>query len=160
MSGLKFTLVAIVCLWLAGGCQMAVAPHVTIFGVPPDFLLIVLGCLSLFGSRRSGSAVGFGAGLVQGAISGANLWQYVVSRAITGFVTGWFGVLEFEANALVAFFAVAGGTLVAQILLMFTAPPPQLARFLLATIGSAVVNGVLAMPVFSVLKRVVDPPSK
>ncbi|AIE85648.1 rod shape-determining protein MreD [Fimbriimonas ginsengisoli] len=160
MNGVKLFFAAIVCLWLAAGCQQSVVPSVTIGGVVPDFLLVAVGCLSLFGNRVAGSFIGFGAGIVQGALAGANLGAYAVSRILAGFLTGWFNMLEFESNPAVAFFAVAAATILGQLLLMFAAPPSQIISFLLATIGSAIYNGVLAMPLFVLLKKVIDPPTR
>ena len=160
MRGPTLVLVAGICLWAAGGCQRSAAPYLAIGGVSPDFLLIVVGCVSLFGSRRSGTFIGFVAGVLQGALAGANLAAYAVSRTVAGFVAGWFTSLEFEAGAIVASFVVVATTLLAQLLLMFIAPPGQLAPFLLATIGSAVYNGVLAMPLYALLRRVFDPPAR
>ncbi len=153
-------IVSLIVLWVAGGGQRSVAPYVAIGGVVPDFLLIATGCLALFGSRRSGSVIGFFAGVLEGALAGANLAAYAVSRTIGGFVAGWFTSLEFEANAGVAFFIVLATSVLAQLLLVFVAPPGQLVPFLLATIGSAVYNGVLAMPLYALLRRVLDPPTR
>jgi rod shape-determining protein MreD len=145
---------------MGGGCQRAVSPYIAIGGVAPDFLLVVIGCLALFGTRRSGSIIGFLAGVIEGALAGANLAAYAVSRTIAGFVSGWFSALEFEAGAIVASFVVFAITLLSQLLLMFVAPPGQIGGFLLATIGSAVYNGVLAMPLYALLRRVLDPPAR
>lgn len=157
---MKVFLVSAILFWLAAGAQESIAPRLAIASVTPNFLIVTLGSIALFTSRRTGAITGFVAGLLEGAAAGANLGAYVVSRTVTGFVTGWFTDLEFEANAILPLLAVAIATLCAQILLMFGAPPPQITRFLLATIGSAMYNGVLAIPLFLVLKRVLDPPSR
>ena len=162
MKGAKGVFLTVVGLWLAGGCQQSVSHRLAIAGIPPDFLLVVLGCLSICGTRRSGAVTGFFAGLIQGAISGANFAQYGLSRIVAGFLTGWLNALELEANAIVAFLAVVGTTLISQLLLMFLAPPSasRIFSFLLATMGSAVYNGVLAIPFFVLLKRILDPPTR
>jgi len=160
IRGAKGVIVSIICLWMAGGCQQSLAPRMAFAGLSPDFLLISLGCLGLCGSRKSGAVTGFFAGVIQGALAGANMAQYVVSRTLSGFLLGWLNTLEFDANAVVAFFAVFATTILSQLLLMFLAPPPRIIAFLLATIGSAVYNGVLAMPLFMLLKKVVDPPNR
>jgi rod shape-determining protein MreD len=160
VNAFKRFLAAVFCLWVAAGCQQTVAPKVAIAGTTPDLMLVVVGCLALFGNRMSGAFLGFGAGVLQGALAGANLGAYAVSRTISGFLAGWFTALEFESNAAVAFFSVAIATLLGQLLLMFGAPPSQIPGFLLATIGAAMYNGVLAMPLFVLLKRVIDPVSK
>lgn len=157
---MKAFTVAAICLWLAAGLQQSVAPRMTLAGVSPDFLLVTLVCISLFGDRRTGAVKGFFAGVLHGAAAGANLGAYAVSRTVTGFLVGWFPMLEFEASIAVAFVIASGATLFAQILFMFGAPPARIVPFLLATIGGAVYNGVLAMPLFALLKRILDPPSR
>jgi rod shape-determining protein MreD len=154
VKGSKLIAATFVCLWLAGGFQTAIAPRLAIGTVMPDFLLVALGSLALLGTRRSGAVTGFAAGVLQGAIAGANMAQYVLSRTIAGFFTGWLTAWEFEATIVVAFFSVAFATLTSQLLLLFMAPPPRILGFLLATIGSAIYNGVLAMPLFALLKRI------
>lgn len=151
---------AVLLLWLAGGCQQALAPRVGIAGASPDFVLIAVSVLALFLNRRGGALVGFFGGLVQGAMAGANLAQYVVTRTLAGYGIGWLAMLEFEFNPLVALVVTAASTLFAQLLLMFTAPPPSIAHFLLATIGSAIYNGVLAVPLYALLAKVLAPDSR
>lgn len=140
-----------------GAMQMAWPSRWTILGAQPDFLLILLSAFGPFMLRGSGGAFGFALGIIQGAIVGANLTHYVISRTLAGFMLGWFNDLRFVPNgaivAIVAFIA----TIFAQVVLMFLAPPPSIGGFLGATIGSAVYNGVLVWPVYALLKRILDP---
>ncbi len=156
----RYPFVAIVCLWMAGGCQQTLAPKIAIFNAVPDFLIVSIACLSLLSARYAGSLVGFFAGIIHGALAGANLAAYAISRTMTGFLVGWFNSFELEANALVALITTVVATIIAQLLLMFIAPPQGLAPFLLATIGTAIYNGVIAVPVYALLKRIVDPPQR
>jgi len=157
---MKRFLTAAILLWLSAALQPAVAPRFSIGAVTPDYLLVAMGCLALHMDRRAGTITGFAAGLLVGALAGANLGAYIVSRTVGGFLVGWFSTLEFDANPIVALVTVACTTLVVGVLFMFGAPPPQIGPFLLATIGSAMYNGVLAMPLFFVVKRVLDPPTR
>jgi len=154
---LRFFFVTLVCLWVAGGCQLTVGPRIAIVGAVPDFLMISAACLGLFATPRGGALAGFLAGVLHGALAGANLGSYAVSRAVAGFLAGTMNTFEFESSPVVAFFVTGVTTIVAQLLLMFVAPPPSLISFLLATIGSAVYNGVLAMPLYALLRRILDP---
>lgn len=160
MKGPQLALLAVFIIWIAGGCQQTLAPAIRFGSVGPDFIIISIGCLSLFSNRRAGTIIGFCGGLLQGALAGTHMAAYAISRAISGFVAGWFTTLEFESGVFVAFLVVAVSTVVAQLLLMFMAPPSQISAFILATIGSAVYNGVLAIPLYALLRRVVDPPSR
>lgn len=159
MKGPQLTFITAIILWLAGGFQQAVAPALRIGSVAPDFFIIAIGCLAIFGNRRTGTTMGFLGGLLEGALAGTHMGAYTISRSIAGFVAGWFTSLEFESGLMVAVIVVAASTAVAQLLLMFIAPPGQIPAFLLATMGSAVYNGVLAIPLYAFLRRVVDPPS-
>jgi rod shape-determining protein MreD len=160
VTGIKGLIVAVLCLWVAGGCQQGVASRMAIAGAEPDFLLIVLSVLCLFGNRRTGTILGFFTGLIQGALAGVNLATYIVTRTIAGFCIGVLNTLEFETNPIVAFIVTAGTTIVAQLMLMFSAPPSAIPPFLLATIGSALYNGALAMPLHMLVAKLLDPPNR
>lgn len=160
MKSIKFFLVALLGLWISAGCERTVAPYIAIGGVAPDLMLVATGCLSLFTHRRGGTLVGFSSGLFQGAVAGANLAAYTISRTLGGFLGGSFNSMGFERSAVLAGVVVAITTLLAQIMLMFIAPTSGIGAFLLATIGMAVYNGVLAMPLYATLRRVFDPPAR
>jgi hypothetical protein len=51
-------------------------------------------------------------------------------------------------------------TILAQLMLMFVAPPAQLMPFLRDTIGTAIFDGVIAMPFYLLLKRLLGAPSR
>ena len=95
---------------------------------------------------------------MQGALAGANLTHYVISRCIAGFVASWSRRLRFEMTPITVAISVAAVTVVAQIALMFIAAPTGIFGFLGDTIGSAMYNGVIAIPVYALLKRVLNPP--
>lgn len=144
-------------IWVAGSLQQVLAPRLAIAGAMPDFLIVLLAASSLFMPRASSAAVGFACGLVQGALAGANLMHYVISRSIAAFLTSWPQNQRLEPNAMLAFGTAFFLTLVSQILFMFLAPPRQLMPYLGATIVSAAYNGVLVLPVYFPLRRLVKP---
>ena len=160
MKGTKGWIVAVFLIWFAGGCQQSVSYQVSLAGASPDFPLIVIATLALFGDKRSGALVGFLGGVIHGAIAGAHLATYAVTRTLLGFAVGWFSSLEFEGNPVVAFIVVAAATLVTQIAFMLVTPGGAILPFLLATIGSAMYNGVLAVPLYALLNKVLDSPSR
>lgn len=145
-------------LWLAGGLQQVVAARLSIAGAHPDFLLVLLAAGSLFMNRSRAAVLGFFCGLIQGSLAGANLTHYVLSRTIGGFMASWFQNARLEPNLAVAFGTGFFTTLAAQILLMFLAPPRDLVPYLGATIGSAVYNGILVLPVYLFLKSAIGRP--
>lgn len=160
MKGAKGWAIAVILLWLAGGCQQSIAYQLAIAGATPDYMLVVVVTFALFSDRRTGAFIGFGAGLIQGAVAGGHLATYTVTRTILGFLVGWLTGLEFEGNVAVAFVVTALSTCVAQIAFLLMSPRGAILPFLLATIGSAMYNGVLAMPLYALLKRVSGSPRR
>lgn len=158
MSGVKGWVIAILLLWLAGACQQALAYQMSFGAVNPDFLLIVVVTLGLFANRRTGALVGFLAGAVHGAVAGGHMAAYVVTRTLLGFLVGWFAGFEFEGNIVVACIVAAAATVCTQLTFLLLNPRNAILTLLLATIGSAMYNGVLAIPLYALLKRVLDPP--
>lgn len=151
-------LVCALALWIAAVLQQGLSPQVGLLGAQPDFLLVAVGALGLCLTRPSAAVAGFVAGVLQGALAGANLTHYVVSRTVAGFCTAWSRRLRFESTWLAVFMTIAMTTVVAQLLFMFTAAPRGIAEFLGDTIIQAMYNGVLAIPVYALLKRVLNPP--
>lgn len=156
MSG-RFWLVAIPTLWIAGALQEALAPRMAVAGAPPDFPLVALACLALLGERREGTVAGFVAGLLRGVLAGANLSVYAISRAVLGFVLGWIRFAGLVPNGLVAGLAAAAGTLAAQGMLMLAAHRGPVLPFLGGTLFSAMIDGALAMPLYALLRRLIEP---
>ena len=146
-----------VLVWLLAILQFAIGTRWTLFGASPDYLLIGISAASFFLERMPAAAVGFTAGLVQGAISGANLGQYIAARTISGFLAGWFNDSRYVPSHLKLFLTGVGVTLISRVILMFLAPPMGIGSYLAATILSAAYNGVLVLPVYALLKRVLDP---
>jgi rod shape-determining protein MreD len=122
--------------------------------------LVATVTLALFTNRRGAGIVGFFAGVLQGAMAGANLGAYAISRTLAGFLTGWFNGLDFDGSPTVAALCTVIVTALAQVVFMFVAPTPDIGRFLLATMGMAVYNGVLAIPLYAALRCVLAPPAR
>jgi len=158
MKGAKGWSIAILLLWFAGALQQAVAYQISAGGVSPDFPLIVIVTLCLFADKRTGSIVGFLAGAIHGAIAGGHMAAYTITRTLIGFLVGWFTGMEFEGNIAVAFIVTAAATICTQLTFLLLTPRGAILPFLLATIGSAMYNGVLAIPLYALLKKVLDSP--
>ncbi|MDR3690366.1 MAG: rod shape-determining protein MreD [Fimbriimonas sp.] len=158
MKGAKGWIIAALLMWLAGSCQQSIAYQLAFAGSPPDFILVAIVTFSLFSDRRNGAVMGFIGGIVQGAASGGHMATYAFTRTILGFMVGWLTSLEFEGNAAVAFIVNAASTCAAQVAFLLLSPKGAIVPFLLATIVSAVYNGVLAIPLYALLKKVSGPP--
>lgn len=141
-------------LLVAGAAvQHGVGDRLAIFGFRPDFPLILLSCVALRFGRTGSALYGFWAGALSGALATANLGHYIASRAIAAFAASWSKGLRYEvawgAVAIVAFLT----TLFAEVLWMFFAAPKDLGGFLTDTIRTATYNGVLAIPLYAFVKK-------
>jgi rod shape-determining protein MreD len=146
-------------LWAAAVLQHGLAARLSVFGASPDLLLAAMAPIALL-SRPAGALwCGFFCGLAYGAVAGANLAHYVVSRCLTAFGLSSANLLGIEFSVLAAGVLTALATICAQLLLLFLAPPASIGAFLTATIGSAMYNGVLAMPLYALLRRLFRPKS-
>lgn len=154
MSQTRATLVAAIAVILGAAAQHSLANRFSIWGTSPDFSLVLLCCFALRFERAPAAAYGFFSGLFAGALATANLGHYVASRTICGFLMSWSKQLRYELGGVSV--AVAGfiSTLVAEGLWMFFAAPHDVVGFLTDTIRSALYNGLLAVPVYFLLRRI------
>jgi hypothetical protein len=157
MKGLKGGAVCAVTLFVAAVLQQALAYRLSLLGAEPNFMLVALAVLGMFANRTGGMTLGFADGLIVGALSGANLQHYVASRTVTGLMLGWTSNNELPRSTPAAGLVAAAATLFAQLILMFLAPPHSIGAFLADTIRGAVYNGVLAIPVYALLKKFLAP---
>lgn len=157
MSTKRLAVTSVLGLWIAVVLQQSMASRVAIFGVRPDFLILFLAPISLMTSRMGGATLGFFAGLLEGAASGVSMAHYIASRAIAGFLGSWSRAIGMHINWGVASITTVILTVVSRLIFMFLAAPTGVLRFLGDTIGSALYNGVLAIPVYMLLQWVLNP---
>ncbi len=153
---MRFWLAALPTLWLAGALQESVASRLALSGGTPDFPLIALAALALLGERKAGTVCGFLAGLIRGVLAGANLAAYAVTRTLLGFALGWVRYAGLIPNALVAGLCALVGTILTQGLLMFAIHRGPVLPFLGGTLYSAMINAALAMPLYALLRRMIE----
>lgn len=158
MRGVRIPLTAILGTYLAVCIQQSLASRISLFGVVPDFGLVFVTVFALLTERVSATFVGFSVGAMEGALAGVNLTHYVISRSLAGFFGGSSSAFGLQPNPGVAAIATAVLTGASQILLFFLAPPSGIGRFLGDTIGAAMYNGVLAIPVYALLRRILAAP--
>jgi len=140
-------------IWLAAVLQTSLSQRLAIFGVAPDFSLAVLAPIALTGTLAGSTCAGFASGWIQGALAGANLGHYVVSRTVGTFLFGLVRFADLHIGPGMAALITAGFTLFARLGLLFLAPPPSIGGYLGATIGMAMYNGVIATPIYILLVR-------
>ncbi|MFI5387772.1 MAG: hypothetical protein ACHQ50_16815 [Fimbriimonadales bacterium] len=156
MNGRRDVLICALSLYLATAAQQSLARW-TLLGGRFDFLLAALSVLCLFAGRTGGAVLGFFSGWLYGALDGANMWQYVFTRTIGGYLISWAFESGIERNLVSASLAGFLGVLGCQLAFMFLAPPAALTPFLGDTIRTAVYNGVFAMLLYAVFNRIFGP---
>jgi len=156
MKGLKGAILTFVCIWIAGILQ-ANAELLMLLGARPDFLLTTAVVLSAWSGRRTGATIGFFAGLVHGALFSSGIGYYIVSRTLACFGVSWSRKLDIELSYWLIGSTVFVSTVFVQAFQLFLPPPQNILRLSLDTIMTATYNGVLAMPLYALLKKILDP---
>lgn len=157
MNPVRVGTTVIASLLLATSLQHGLADRMTLLGFRPELPTLLTVCFGLFFSRGGAAAYGLFAGWIEGALALANVGHYIIARAVAGFCVSWTRGFEYEAGALSIMIVGAVGTLFSELLWMFFAAPNPIGVYLADTIRTALVNGLLAVPVYALLKRSLDP---
>ena len=159
MNGTRVLIFAMA-VYFSAVLQQAVSHHLAIAGARPDFPLLMMALLCQYTSRSGGALLGFFFGLFHGVLPGANLTHYVLSRTMTGFMVSWSKSLGFEHSLLSNVVSVVSATVFAQVIWMFGAGPSNILGFFGDTIRTALYNGVLVVPMFALITKMMGPPGK
>lgn len=143
-------------LWAGLVLDSGISEFIQIFGARPEFVLIILFTHSLLWRPMGACFGGFFAGVFQGALVGANLTHYVISRAVGAFALSGSRALGYELNSLLVGIVCGLATVGTRLLFMFLAPPASIPAYLGATIGSGLYNGLIAIPLFALLRRLYE----
>lgn len=157
MNSTRLVLIIIFGSLLMAILQRSLVPWISIFGAKPALGLMFAGCCSLLVRPGAGAATGALTGLWEGCVAGANLTHYFFSRTVTCFLTSLARSVDVEFGVILCAIVVAIMTLCGELLYMLLAPPPDITRFIQDTIGSAMYNGVLAIPTYAFLRKVAKP---
>lgn len=123
----------------------------------PDVLFSATCVVCYFANRPGAAFLAFLSGLFMGAIVGVSMASTTAIRTLAGYGIGAVAGMDFERNRTFVAIVTATSTVVVQLVTLFVAPKPAIGAFLLATILMAVVNGVLAIPIYALLDRFMDP---
>jgi rod shape-determining protein MreD len=157
MKGWVVFLLLSVLLYVLVVIQDSVGPWMAVFGAKPDLPVAFCLCVALNSRPGVASFWGFMAGFAHGAAAGANLTHYVLSRIAPSFGLAWVRRLDLQLSLPTAGLLVALGTLAAEVLLLLLAPPRGIGPALRDTITTAVYNGVLAIPLYGLVRLVFQP---
>ncbi len=148
---------------LVGGIlQLTTISQLAIFGVPADLSPLLVAAIGLLCGSIAGASFGFGLGLFMDTLLAQTLGLTSLVLLLVGYAAGRLRELRDPAHALVpvavgaaATAAAAIGFAVLQFLLGVDAPVSfLLVRQILMTI---VLNTLLALPVYMVVRRVLAP---
>lgn len=153
MSNARLYWIAALLLYLGGALNQGFSAKTSTVGYFPDALFVVLCILSVMGQMRFALIVGFTAGVIQGAITGNLMWQFVVTRLIIGFLGGFLIESRFQRNFAVVGLATFIFTIIAGLMMMIIGNQGSITDALKDTIISAVYNGVLALLVYVPVER-------
>lgn len=138
--------------------QVGLAPHLTIGGVQPDFLLIVVVTLALSEGPVAASVAGFGAGLLLDLLGAGPVGPGALVFAGVGYMAGLLGANMFAEGVLVPVTVVFVATLIAGSALALSwtflgVPTPFWQVVGTLILPQAVYNTGLALLVFPLLAR-------
>lgn len=156
MRGWKAGVLIAVALYVAAAAQQSLA-HWTLLGLSLDYLLLALSVACLYVQPVPGAVIGFADGFLHASISGTNMWQHVLTRTLVGYAVSRLASSGIDRNWLAALLSGIAVVLLARVGFLFLAPPSQIAPFLGDTLGTAVYNGVIAIPLCVCLNRIVGP---
>lgn len=153
MKNPRLVWVAIATFWICGGLNEGIAKDIALFGAQPDFLLVATVMVGMLADLRGAAVAGFTGGFFQGAITGANMWQYVVTRLIVGWISGSLIELKFQRNFVIAAAACFIATIIAGLVFLFLTSQPNILGSLKDTLVSAMYNAVLAALVYAPVEK-------
>lgn len=138
--------------------QSLFADSLRIKGAKPDIMLTITLVGAMFCEGNGGAGFGFVNGLFFASIASPPAGGFgatIISRTLVGFGVGWLEEHLFRESLPLAIGIVVGGTLLAEALFFAIAPQPNIPLWFRHLLGETAYNGVLAIPLFFLLKRVI-----
>jgi rod shape-determining protein MreD len=157
MSRVRPYVVLALVFWIAAALEQAAAPSMAVSGARPDLLLVVALTAAVFFEPVWAALIGFLAGAMYGGVSGSDTARYSISYTLVAYGAGYVSRLELDVRPWYVALVVVGGTVLARLLMMIPAPPPEVWPYLRDTIFAAMYNGVLAVPLYVFLRRALRP---
>jgi len=97
--------------------QTGVLPHLAVFGIKPDLLMVVVACWGLLYGPEEGFAAGLAAGLAQDLTSAGYLGLFALSKALVGLAMGIIQSKIFKESVWVATAAVGVAVLAHEVVI-------------------------------------------
>lgn len=132
--------------------QFSVVNHLGVHGVGPDLPLVATLVIGLFSGPRAGMALGFSAGVIEGALLGYPIFVRAAAKTITGYLAGSIGRRVFPENLLVVMAVCATLTLVQQAFFAVASHAAGDWATVSDALGRAVYNGIVALVMGAALR--------
>jgi len=153
MSRSKVMLLSAVLLYLAAAFQSGWWNQWVVVGCQVDAFLVLIGLVSVRLGPSGAGSLGFLAGVTQGAMAGANLTHYALSRLVAGTLTAWVARILGPKSWAVALASIGIATLVGQLFLLFLAAPSNISGYLVEALKTVAINIVIGAAVNGALNR-------
>jgi rod shape-determining protein MreD len=140
--------------------QTTVVPHLKIFGVQPDLILIVVVTYAFLYGPVAGSIAGFFGGILQDMVLIRGIGFNALGKAIMGYLGGMVEKAMFADNIILIMIAIFLATILNQLIYsgLFFLIGEKIhlwSTFLTLILPSAVYNAVLAPFIYHLLYRIV-----
>jgi len=134
-----------VLLVVATAAQGLYPSWLTVYGVRPDLVLVVLIWASLRADPLAGAVMGFFAGLLHGSAVGLRLGTFVATRTIGGLLAGLLTIRVFGDNPVVPVLSAFALTVTVEMLFLFLSPVAWLFESLRLIVIEAGYNAFLVL---------------
>ncbi|NLN76977.1 MAG: rod shape-determining protein MreD [Armatimonadetes bacterium] len=143
----------IVTLIAAAGLQGNLPDFISIWGAKPDLIIVVLISYALAADPEFGAVLGFVAGLLQGRYVGLSMGSFIITRTITGFLSGLVTTRLFSENPLVPALSAVWLTVVCEVLFLLGNPQSDLIVVARKIAGECLGNAILTLLVYFTLRN-------
>jgi len=143
--------------------QTTLLPHLELFGVVPDLLLVVIICVGLVRGPSSGALVGFAGGILRDLLLDAPTGLSALAYVSVGYVVGAVRPYVRSSSVAVPLIGVFAGSLAGTafytlLALLLGVPAQPLDRIAQVILLTAVYNTLLVPFAYPVVRRVVSSP--
>ncbi len=121
-------------------------------GQPPDLAVVLLVTVGLTRGPLDGCWSGLITGLMVGTLGRIPLGGLFVSHMGAGMALGLLGRRIFPNRVLVAMVVTATAVVAMNVVELLFLPPPSLGPWVTGTVGQAILSGLMAAPLFAVLR--------
>lgn len=155
---MKKALPAIGTVLIAGLFQVGLAPYMAIYGVTPNFIMLVVVTLALTSGPTEGAVAGFAGGLLFDLIGTGPVGAMALVLCVTGYLAGLLHAQMFAEGWLLPMTVLAIASLSAEIayglmLILLGDGGPFWSSFFARMLPGAVYNTALALLVYPWLAR-------